>query len=1321
LEQGSGGAADIRIFKRSTGTLNTDAFLTVSEISTGGERGLLGLAFDPNYAGNGVFYIYVTNASGHTEIRRHQVTANADVANAAGDLILTFTQPFSNHNGGWMGFGLDGYLYIASGDGGSGNDPPNNGQRLDTLLGKILRIDVSSDDYPDPSRDYSIPVGPLGNPFANDGDDNTLGEIWAYGLRNPWRSSFDRATGDFYIADVGQNVIEEINVQPVGHPGGANYGWRLREGMGQTGGGVGGPKPPGAIDPIYNYFHGGGANQGNSVTGGYVYRGPIPELGGNYFFGDFENSRVWSLRWDGSDPAAHNGTNYTNFTDWTSLLAPNVGTISSISSFGEDNQGNLFIVDYGGEIFTISNGGDYLPTSGRLTFTPGDTTKTITVSILGDVLDEPNETFAVNLANATGDAVINDGQGIGTITDNDATPTINLSGPATVTETTGSTVDVFYDVELTNPRSIPIRAEVVAEALSATSPGDYQFLGPTNLTFNPGETFKRVGVRIFGDATIEPNEQFRLRLQNVQIATVGTSQLDVTITNDDNRTVSVNDAAVDEGNVTGDNRRLTFTVTLSEAIPEPVTVLVSTASGSATGGQDYVSLVNHPVTIAADETTAQFFVEVQEDGTFEPNETFVVNLSSPSNNATIGDGQGTGTVNNDDPQPTISISDASIAEGGFGSTVDLSFNVTLSNPSHETVTIIVNTADGTATLADSDYEQVSNRTLTFNPGQTSQTTTVRIVGDATIEADETFVVNLTGQTNSSLADPQGQGTITNDDVAPPITASPDSASLAEDPAAPVVIDVLANDVTVPSGGAKSVIAVTQGANGTVTFTSGNVSYQPNANFFGTDTFTYVARNTTAGPTSSTSTATVTVTVTEVNDLPTLNPIGNVLMSEDADPLPVSLSGITSGAVNELQTLSIVATSDNPNIVPNPIATYTSAETTGSITLAPLANQFGVVSITVRVFDDGDGTNVSTQTFTVTVTAVNDEPTLDQPQPMTLNEDQPQPLSLTGISAGSNETQTVSITATSDNPALLGANPLVVNYDGVGGTASLPMSLVANAHGTAVITLVLVDNGGSGGDDTHTATVAVSVRPVNDPPSFEASDDPSVTDATGAISIPNWAKTILAGPPDEIAAGQQTSFELIVDRADLFAVPPAIDNTGRLTFTPAPNVEGTAEVELTIHDTGGTDFGGVDSFTDSFSIVVTKPHRWYNARNPLDVNDSRGTIPVTALDALNIFNRLNANVGGGNIPVPPNAPIGQPFFYDVSQDHFVSALDALRVLNELNRRAASPEGEAVAVDALFAGASAGQDFGDLMSLLAADVAEEMQRRRRGISIQQVPDN
>lgn len=352
LEQHAG---SIRIIKN--GTLLPTPFLTVSGVTTGNEQGLLGLAFHPNYAANRRFYVNYTTTgggpAGQTIVAEYQAFAgNPDLADAAtARVVLHFDQPQTNHNAGWMGFGPnDGYLYIATGDGGGGGDDDaghtvgtGNAQDItDNLLGKILRVDVDGDDFPaDSLRNYAIPAT---NPFVGlQGDD----EIWAYGLRNPWRCAFDRSNGDLYIADVGQTQWEEVNYQPAASAGGLNYGWRLKEGLHCYNPSTN-CDPGGLTDPVHEYSH----SQGCSVSGGIVYRGSIPEIQGRYFFADYCSGFIWSFRIVG-------GT-VTEFTDRTTEFAPGGGlSISSIASFGEDANGEMYICDlFGGEVFKVVGDAD---------------------------------------------------------------------------------------------------------------------------------------------------------------------------------------------------------------------------------------------------------------------------------------------------------------------------------------------------------------------------------------------------------------------------------------------------------------------------------------------------------------------------------------------------------------------------------------------------------------------------------------------------------------------------------------------------------------------------------------------------------------------------------------------------------------------------------------------------------------------------------------------------------------------------------------------------------------------------------------------------
>ncbi len=339
LEQWTG---QIRIIKN--GSLTANPFFTVHGLAGGDEQGLLGLAFHPNFNLNHFFYVDYTDASGRTNVRRYTASlTNPDRGDSTTGLtILTIEQPQSNHNGGWIAFGPDGYLYIGSGDGGNANDQGpghdpdiGNGQSDTTRLGKILRIDV------DHGSPFAIPAD---NPFV--GSPSPKNEFWAKGVRNPWRCAFDRANGDLYIADVGQNTWEEIDYQPAG-TGGRNYGWNKFEGYNL----FNCPDPcdsSGLTRPAYSYNHAGLPFR-CSITGGYVYRGQaIPDLQGSYFFADYCSNQVWSGKIAGGFLA--------QVTERTAELAPGGGqSITSITSFGEDASGEIYICKRGS---TSSNTGE---------------------------------------------------------------------------------------------------------------------------------------------------------------------------------------------------------------------------------------------------------------------------------------------------------------------------------------------------------------------------------------------------------------------------------------------------------------------------------------------------------------------------------------------------------------------------------------------------------------------------------------------------------------------------------------------------------------------------------------------------------------------------------------------------------------------------------------------------------------------------------------------------------------------------------------------------------------------------------------------------
>lgn len=351
-------AGRIRILD-ADGTLLATPFLDFSNdglTQVTGEGGLLGIDFHPDYENNGLFFLnYTTPGVGATQIARYSVSAgDPNVADPnSGTVILSIPQDFSNHNGGDIHFGPDGFLYIGMGDGGSGNDPNDRAQDPQSLLGKMLRIDVDStgvssanacgDDSGGPTL-YAIPPN---NPFV--GDDGICDETWALGLRNPFRFSFDRDTGDMFIGDVGQNAFEEVSFQPAASTGGENYGWDCLEGFQEVGpsAAVCEDTPPVVTDPILVYAH--TSSPADSITGGYRYRGPVGDSRGIYYFGDIRRQELYAGTESGGA--------------WTFSVFPQPyrtsdgGQLSQIPvvAFGEDEAGHVYVIDFGGTIYSIGS------------------------------------------------------------------------------------------------------------------------------------------------------------------------------------------------------------------------------------------------------------------------------------------------------------------------------------------------------------------------------------------------------------------------------------------------------------------------------------------------------------------------------------------------------------------------------------------------------------------------------------------------------------------------------------------------------------------------------------------------------------------------------------------------------------------------------------------------------------------------------------------------------------------------------------------------------------------------------------------------------
>lgn len=328
VEQGG----QVRILKN--GALLSTPFLDIhTRVLFSGERGLLSIAFPPDFAAKMHFYVYYTQLDGNNRIARFSLSSNPDVADPASEqLVLEFSHPtYSNHNGGQLAFGPDGFLYVGTGDGGGGGDPFGNAQNPASLLGKLLRLDVESG-----SATYSIPAN---NPYVR--TSGYRGEIWALGLRNPWRFSFDSQTHNLFIADVGQDREEEIDFQSATSTGGENYGWNILEGVLCYPSGNNCPPPAHYSAPVWTYDHGTNDSIGCSITGGYVYRGSAyPRMNGIYFYSDYCTGTLWGLQ-----PVSGSWQN-------KELLK----TGANISSFGQDPQGEVYLMDYGnGSIYHLTD------------------------------------------------------------------------------------------------------------------------------------------------------------------------------------------------------------------------------------------------------------------------------------------------------------------------------------------------------------------------------------------------------------------------------------------------------------------------------------------------------------------------------------------------------------------------------------------------------------------------------------------------------------------------------------------------------------------------------------------------------------------------------------------------------------------------------------------------------------------------------------------------------------------------------------------------------------------------------------------------------
>ncbi|WP_416212597.1 Calx-beta domain-containing protein [Nostoc sp. ChiQUE01b] len=406
---------------------------------------------------------------------------------------------------------------------------------------------------------------------------------------------------------------------------------------------------------------------------------------------------------------------------------------------------------------TATAGTDYTASNGIVSFAPGETSKTITVEVLGDAIDEFDETFFLNLSDAT-NATITKNQAVTTILDNDAPPSITI-GDRTITETDNGAIALTYTISLDAPSAKPISVKYTTADGTATALTDYTATNGS-ITFAPGETSKTVTVQVLGDTIDEFDETFFLNLSDATNATITNNQAVSTIVDNDAPPVlTINDRTITEGD--NGTATVTFTVNLSAASAKAIAVNYATLDGTAHSGSDYTA-TNGTLTFAPLETSKTISVQVLGDTIDEFDESFFLNLSNATN-ATIADAQGAGTILDNDAPPTLTINDKTITEGDNG-TQTMTFTVSLSAVSQKTIDVNYTTANGTATSG-SDYT-ATNGTLTFAPGETTKTVSVQIIGDRTIESDETFNINLTSATNATISDAQGVGTILNNDLPP---------------------------------------------------------------------------------------------------------------------------------------------------------------------------------------------------------------------------------------------------------------------------------------------------------------------------------------------------------------------------------------------------------------------------------------------------------------------------------------------------------------------------------------------------------------------------
>jgi hypothetical protein len=756
--------------------------------------------------------------------------------------------------------------------------------------------------------------------------------------------------------------------------------------------------------------------------------------------------------------------------DDVTVTEGNAGTVNAVFTLDlSDPSATSVSVDYATADGTATAGSDYVAGSGTVVFPPGTLTQTVTVVVNGDVLDEPDETFFVNLSNAQG-ATIFDSQGLGTIADDDPAASLAIND-VTVVEGNAGSVNAVFTVTLSSPSGQAVAVDFATQDGTATAGADYVAQAGT-LTFPPGTTTRQVAVAVLGDLLAEPDETFFVNLSAPVNATIADGQGLGTILNDDAvPSLAINDVTVVEGNSGTTNA--TFLVSLSAPSGQTVTVSYATADGTATAGSDYVAAAG-TLAFPPGTTLLPVTVLVIGDTLAEPNETFFVNLSAPVN-ATIADGQGVGTIADDDTGPVLFIDDVSVTEGNAG-TVNATFTVSLSSASGQTVTVDYATANGTAT-APADYLPGSG-TVTFPPGTTTRTVIVTVNGDLLDEPDETFFVNLTNPVNATIADGQGLGTILDDDPIPLLfiddvtviegdtgtTNATFTVSLSAPSGQTVTVNYATADDTATAGSDYLAAA------GTLTFPAGTTSR--------------TVAVAVLGDTVDEADETFFVNLTNASNATVADGQGLGTILDDDPPPSLSIDDVTlaegnSGTSNADFTVSLSAASQQTVTVAYATADGTAtagsdySATAGTLTFPP-----GTTAGTVSVPIIGDTVVEPNETFFVNLSAPVNATIADGQGLGTILNDDGVTISIGDATVTEGDTGTVNavFTVTLSAP---GTGNVTVDYATADGTATAGSDYVATSGtlvfpaGTTVRTVTVAVNGDNAAEPRETFFVNLS--------------------------------------------------------------------------------------------------------------------------------------------------------------------------------------------------------------------------------------------------------